>query len=179
MAQPSPELKAWASLPAWVRFVGIATCGLALDLWTKWVAFKKLAGPRPHEVTVLPHVLYFSTTLNPGGVFGLGPGHPALFILVSLLALIFITYVFVFSNAAQRILHVALGLILAGALGNLYDRAFNGGQVRDFILLLPRFWPFDFNIADTMLCIGVPLLMLCWTFQKQPAEQPAEPVQQV
>jgi signal peptidase II len=62
---------------------------------------------------------------------------------------------------------VALGLITAGALGNLYDRATHG-QVRDFILMLEHYWPYIFNIADVLLCIGVPLLMICWIFQPDP-----------
>jgi lipoprotein signal peptidase len=40
----------------------------------------------------------------------------------SVLALMFVLYLFANSAAARRSMHVALGLVLAGALGNLYDR---------------------------------------------------------
>ena len=47
-----------------------------------------------------------------------------IFILASVLAVGFILYLFACSHRRQIVLHVALGLILAGAVGNLYDRTF-------------------------------------------------------
>ncbi len=149
---------------AWVRFVLIAGCGLSADLWTKHLAFAKLGyGLNSHPVVLIPDVLQLRTTLNPGAVFGVGPGLAPLFILISLVAIGFVVYVFMNTQRGQWVMHIALGLILAGAMGNLYDRAFNGGKVRDFILL--HYWPWIFNLADAMLCIGVPLLVICWLFQ--------------
>jgi signal peptidase II len=59
----------------------------------------------------------------------------------------------------------------SGIIGNLYDRAFNGGRVRDFIdVLIPiinRPWP-TFNVADSMLCIGVGLMFIA--FLRTPKE---------
>ena len=104
------------------------------------------------------------TTLNGGAVFGIGKGMSLLFILVSLLAMAFVVYVFMSSDRRHWLMHVALGLILAGAAGNLYDRVFNQGMVRDFIFIMHD-WPWIFNVADAMLCIGVPLLILCWIMQ--------------
>ena len=149
---------------AWARFVLIAGCGLTADLWTKHLAFAWLGyGPDSHHVVLIPDVLQLRTTLNPGAVFGVGPGLAPLFILISLIAIGFVVYVFMNTQRRQWVMHIALGLILAGAMGNLYDRAFNGGKVRDFILL--HYWPWIFNLADAMLCIGVPLLVICWLFQ--------------
>jgi signal peptidase II len=92
-------------------------------------------------------------------------------------------YVFAKSNTGQRSFHAALGMILAGALGNLYDRIFNGGEVRDFIkieLHIRDFelWPWIFNVADMLLVCGVSILMLnIWLSRKHPGtregEQPA------
>jgi len=58
---------------------------------------------------------------------------------------------------------LSLGLLLAGALGNLIDRIFFG-YVTDFIrvrvwLLRPVWWP-NFNIADAAVCIGVAMLVI-------------------
>ena len=47
-------------------------------------------------------------------------------------------------------------LVIAGALGNLYDRL-RFGYVIDFLDL--RVWPV-FNVADTSICIGVFLVLL-------------------
>ena len=149
---------------AWLRFVLISGCGLAADLWTKHLAFAQLGyGPGSRHVVLIPDVLQLRTTLNPGAVFGVGPGLAPLFILISLVAIGFVIYVFMNTQRNQWVMQIALGLILAGAMGNLYDRAFNHGKVRDFILL--HYWPWIFNLADAMLCIGVPLLIVCWLFQ--------------
>ncbi len=150
---------------AWLRFIGVVTVGVATDLTTKVIAFREL-GPQAqtHHVVVIPDVLMFQTTLNNGAVFGIGQGLALLFILMSLVAIAFVVYVFMSSYRWQWPTHIALGLILAGAMGNMYDRVFNHGGVRDFILL--HYWPWIFNMADAMLCIGVPMLIFCWRFQR-------------
>lgn len=150
---------------AWMRFLLVALGGMTADLWAKHAAFAYLGyGPGARVLVVIPHVLKFSTTLNGGAVFGIGQGLAVIFILVSLVAMAFVVYVFMSSLRRQWVIHLALGLILAGAMGNLYDRVFNHGRVRDFILL--THWPYDFNLADTMLCVGVPLLLINWMFQR-------------
>jgi lipoprotein signal peptidase len=56
------------------------------------------------------------------------------------------------------VLCAALGLILAGTLGNLYDRVLFGG-VRDFLHWYRYFnWPV-FNLADSCLVVGAGLLL--------------------
>jgi lipoprotein signal peptidase len=102
--------------------------------------------------------------VNQGALFGLGREHATFanwtFAVVSLLAAGAITY-WSFRPSASRDLWVcmALGLILAGTLGNLYDRVvFNG--VRDFLHWNYLFdWPV-FNIADSCLVCGAGLLLL-------------------
>lgn len=149
------------SVLSWIRFLGVAVVGASLDLWTKYLAFKHLGyHPNRPPVSVIPHVLWLKTTLNGGAVFGIGQGLSLMFVAISLVAIAFVVYVFVSSHRRHWVVHIALGLILAGAIGNMYDRIFNHGMVRDFILL--AYWPWIFNLADSMLCIGVPLLLLCW-----------------
>ncbi len=153
---------------AWYRLLVPTIAGLALDLYTKSYVVQHLKG---HDrVTVWPGVLEFVYTENRGAVFGMGQGHVLLFILFSIVALGVIGFVFACSRPGQWVQQIALGLITAGALGNLYDRMMFG-QVRDFILMLERFWPFIFNVADVLLCIGVPLLMICWIRQGEVAAQ--------
>jgi signal peptidase II len=55
---------------------------------------------------------------------------------------------------------LGLGLILAGALGNLLDRL-RFGQVVDFILFYRGNWAFPaFNVADSCITVGVVVLLL-------------------
>jgi len=63
----------------------------------------------------------------------------------------------------DRMLQTGLALILAGALGNLYDRI-SYGYVIDFLYFHagPYYWP-AFNAADASLCVGVGCLALVIT----------------
>jgi lipoprotein signal peptidase len=75
----------------------------------------------------------------------------------------------------DRWLCAALGLILGGTLGNLFDRIVFGG-VRDFLCFYWFKFPI-FNIADSCLVCGASLLLLQALFAKKPAEPttPAQP----
>jgi lipoprotein signal peptidase len=93
---------------------------LVIDLWSKAWVFRNLGA---HEVkTIVPGLLDFRRSLNDGAVFGTFTGQTSLFIVASLFALGFVLYLFLHSHARQWFLHISLGMILAGALGNLYDR---------------------------------------------------------
>jgi signal peptidase II len=60
----------------------------------------------------------------------------------------------------QKLLAVALAVLLAGALGNLIDRVLFG-YVVDFISVYYADWRFaTFNIADAAISIGAALLVL-------------------
>jgi signal peptidase II len=63
---------------------------------------------------------------------------------------------------------VALAFFTGGIVGNFYDRAFNNGLVRDFLDVYVRdyHWP-TFNVADSLLCIGVGLLVISNLFSAQ------------
>jgi len=107
--------------------------------------------------TVVPHV-------NHGALFGFLRGHKKLansgFALISLLAAVAIAiWSLQRSTARDRWLCAALGLILGGTLGNLYDRLLFDG-VRDFLHWNYLFdWPV-FNIADCCLVSGAALLLI-------------------
>ena len=120
-APPKP-LPVVSHVPSHLRLWVIAAIGLVADLWSKHWAFSELpAGPGR---VVIPHLVRLQRSLNTGALFGLGQGWTPLFIGASILALVFVVYLFVQSTRDRRSLHVALGLVLAGALGNLHDRAF-------------------------------------------------------
>lgn len=75
------------------------------------------------------------------------------------------------SNHTNRVLAIALSLVIGGAFGNLYDRVLYG-HVVDFIQwhLAGYYWP-AFNVADSAICIGAGLLIFD-SFRK-PADNPA------
>jgi lipoprotein signal peptidase len=82
---------------------------------------------------------------------------------VAVMATIGLVFVgmFFLSKPSERLAHVALGLVIGGDIGNLYDRI--GHQyVRDFLkFTLPVIGTYpSFNLADAFLVIGVALLIL-------------------
>lgn len=134
--------------------------GLSLDLWTKAYAFARLS--HPHAIyAFIPGYIEFEITRNPGAVFGLGAGRTMLFVTVSIAAILFLTFLFA-NSGRQRIYQFILGMLLAGVLGNMYDRI-RFAYVRDMIHALPRWpglFPWIFNVADVLLCTGVGLMIL-------------------
>lgn len=189
---------------AWTRFLLTCALGLGLDLATKVWAFKTLVSAvivdesgQPRVVAqppyhFLPGWLIFEGVANPGAVFGIGMGLRWLFILVSIGAIALLTYLFLNSGKA-KFYQVTLGLLLAGVLGNLYDRAMFG-YVRDMVHIFPgRHWPdwmqqhlsfipyfqgplfpWIFNIADSMLCVGV-AISIVYSFRRPASEARLQP----
>jgi len=123
--EPIDQSARW-HLASHLRLWLVAVIGLAADLLSKRWAFEHLdANPDPScALGIIPHVLTFRRSLNTGALFGLGKGLTPLFIAASIVALGFVLLLFVHSTRSRRSLHIALGLVLAGALGNLYDRSF-------------------------------------------------------
>lgn len=162
-------------------FWSIALCGAALDLASKSLIFAVIGQPGSAPLPLLDHVLEVRTNYNPGALWGLGRNWPyssLIFAGLSLLAAFAICYwLFVRRAALDRWLTVALALIMAGALGNCFDRL-TLGQVRDFVHFHVDSIDFNFpifNFADSMLVIGACVLMLL-ALRPEPLEpgQPAE-----
>ncbi len=110
-----------------LRFWLVAAGILWLDLWSKQWVFRELGSTETRPF--LRGTIDFRRSLNDGAVFGSFTGYTGLFIGASVFALGVVLYLFAHSTRLQRSLHVALAMILAGALGNLYDRAFAQADV--------------------------------------------------
>jgi signal peptidase II len=142
-----------------ICFAGTAAIGFALDQWTKLLAVRHLANP-PRTYEFITGFLHFEFVKNPGAVFGLGQGNRWLFVFASVLAVVFLTYLFL-TSGRRWMYQIILGMLLAGVLGNVYDRILLG-YVRDMIHAFPRWgiFPYVFNVADSLLCVGVGLMIL-------------------
>jgi signal peptidase II len=152
-------------IPDWkahLVFWSVAAIGFALDLWTKSAVFTWLEQKPGNGVSIIDGFLQLVMTVNPGAAFGFIAGRVYLLVIVSIIALVIILVFFFLSGSKQILVHIAMALFAAGICGNLYDRIFNDGLVRDFIDVVywpGRHWP-AFNVADSLLCIGIGLLML-------------------
>lgn len=150
----------------WVLFWSIALGGALFDLATKSIVFARVGPPGSPPVSVVPNLLELQTSHNKGALWGFGaalPNSSLLFAVLSVVAGLFICYwLFVRGAAADASLTAALGLIMAGAMGNCYDRL-RFGYVRDFVHFHVDPINFDcaiFNFADNMLVAGAVTLML-------------------
>jgi signal peptidase II len=96
----------------------------------------------------------------------------ALLTAASITALALVVYFFFKTPAADKLMKIALTLIMAGALGNQFDRLVRG-HVIDFLDFYVRtaHWPF-FNVADSCITIGA-CLMLVTLFRRKPACTPS------
>jgi signal peptidase II len=167
--------------------------GAAADLGTKEWMFRWLGPPLApgNEYWLWQDHFGFQTSLNRGALFGAGAGYSYVFAALSVLAgLGILTWLFVLKAAFDRWLTVALACVMAGILGNLYDRLGLHGitalgpdyehAVRDWILFqVPEVswqwlnpWP-NFNIADAMLVTGAIMLVL-HAFIWRPEEEAGE-----
>jgi len=189
-----------------VTLVVVAGLLLALDLWSKYASFDRLLlspierNPltgrvlfvQSDEIPFIQSWLHFRVTVNEGAIFGIGQGKRWLFVVVSIVAIGLLTTLA--ARGGKWIQHATLGLLLAGVLGNLYDR-WHYGYVRDMLYALPGrtyadFWltrtltpqslhaselfPWIFNLADCFLVCGVVLLLLqsFFTPQEKTVAQP-------
>jgi signal peptidase II len=145
-----PKLRALATVAAVV---------VPLDQLTKvWVATH--VSPLD-PIQVIPGFFAITHARNPGMVLGLFQDVPVLvFIGFTLLALGLLVHFYRQLPPDDVLSATALGLVLAGALGNLIDRVLRG-EVVDFLQFDLRVfvWP-DFNLADSAIVVGVILLML-------------------
>lgn len=167
---------------------------LAADLWTKEWAFRTVAGYpvvlqydevagnpgyqlpfHTGQRVVSPDILDFHLVLNHGAVFGLGQGRGALFIVFTIIAVCAALYIFGrHTRSRSTMAHIGIALVLAGGIGNMYDRL-TVGAVRDFLHIFPRrelpfglhwpggvdeWFPWVFNLADSELIAGMILLMI-------------------
>lgn len=143
----------------------IIVVGVVLDLWTKsYFAALLDMDPSPGagpfgRIEVIPGFLAWEGAYNPGVTFGLFGGHTDPILLFTILATAALLVWLIATKRRSVLLHVSLGMVLAGALGNLYDR-FLWAKVRDFILVyVGDFeWP-NFNVADSFIVVGVILIL--------------------
>jgi signal peptidase II len=136
---------------------------LVLDRWTK--ALVQARFDLNDSITVIDGFFNITYVRNTGVAFGIFdpislPAKSLLLSAFTALAAVVVTVYSVRSPAHNRLLQVALALILGGALGNLYDRLAYS-YVVDFLEFYvgSHHWP-SFNVADSAISIGVALLAI-------------------
>ncbi|MGB6190973.1 MAG: signal peptidase II, partial [Terracidiphilus sp.] len=135
-----------------------------LDRFTKSLVSARI--PIGGAIPVIPRFLRITHWTNEGAAFSLfadsASPHTVRWGLVSfsLLAALVVLVVLVRLGSRINLTTVALALVFAGALGNVYDRIAYGSVI-DFIEvhIFNYHWP-DFNVADSAIVTGAALLLL-------------------
>jgi len=154
-------------LSRWLA-AGVAVVTVAAN----FVLVKFISGTGVTDLVLIPGVADFAPTFNRGVSFGLlAQNSPAgCHMLIALLVAITLGVAIMAWRATTLIASAAYGLILGGALGNLFDRLFNGPAcaVFDFLALhLGKIPLFVCNFPDIAISAGVVLLLVEALFTKQ------------
>ncbi len=158
-----------SSLAAHLIFWPVFIIGFAADLWTKSLVFNWLSSLYPPHYSVIDGFFRFVLVENRGAAWGIASDRTVPLIVISIIALVIVLAVFLFMKSRPAVVVFALGLFAAGISGNLYDRFFNNGRVRDFLDFFYGDTHFPaFNLADSMLTVAVCLLILTTLFSSKP-----------
>jgi signal peptidase II len=153
-------------------FLGILTSVLVLDLWTKSWALDALAD---RSMELFGGLVPLTLAFNRGAAFGISIGDDPrwVFIPISIVAVILLASLLRQASNGDLLRIVSVSLVMAGALGNLYDRVRWSRGVVDFIGPIDlgfMDWPI-FNVADMSISCGAVLLALSFWMEEQ--EEPA------
>jgi signal peptidase II len=135
---------------------GVAIVVLWLDQFTKRLIVGSFL-PGESRI-VIPHLLKWTFERNVHGAFGLFGSSAVLLVAMAIVVLLLFWFSFREAASNSRVVRVAFGMIVGGAIGNILDRVHHG-YVIDFIDFY-RIWPNIFNVADSCITIGVGLLLL-------------------
>lgn len=131
----------------------------ALDQLTKHLVLRFIDPLVPK--VIVPDFFALVHVTNSGAAFGSFANNNGFFIALSCIALVVVVFLLLRKGPPDLWRSLALGLLLAGILGNLTDRLLQG-HVIDFLLFdfgphVPRVfhpWP-AFNVADSCICVAV------------------------
>jgi signal peptidase II len=172
-AHPAPPDRPAAPLTVGGRkarvFAIVFTAFLVLDVITKALAERHL---RPHvPVEVLGELGRLTLAYNRGAAFSMHVGDASrwFFSVVAVVVLFILWRVYRESRPDDAPRAVALGMVCAGAIGNLIDRIRSERGVIDFIDLGVGDWRwYTFNVADIGVSIGA--ILLAWSLWREERE---------
>lgn len=138
----------------------IIIVGFFFDRITKNWALNTLKSGK--DIQIIDKYFTFQYLENKGAAFGIFQGKIVLLTMVTLVVLIgMILYLYKYKPKSKAY-KISVALIIAGAVGNLYDRIIHK-YVIDFIMLHYRnlyYFP-TFNVADILVVVGTFILAIC------------------
>ena len=137
------------------------------DQLTKWIVKSnfELYQTKP----IINNFFHITFVKNPGMAFGLSmPGGKTVLLFLSIILTLFICWYLWRERYSHLIIRTSLALILAGALGNIIDRALYGSVVDFLDFMVGDFHWYIFNIADSSVTSGM-ILFMYYSFFIEPS----------
>ncbi len=153
-------------------FTLISITGIIIDQLTKIYIDRSMQ--LFDSIPVLENFFHITYVRNKGAAFSFlsdASWRLPFFITVSIIAALVILVAFRKLRNDQRLAQISLAMIFSGAVGNLIDRV-RLGEVIDFLDAhwYRHHWP-AFNVADSLICIGVFLLAVDMILEEKRQKQ--------
>ncbi len=142
-------------------FITISIVGIIIDQITKVCIDRSMQ--LFDSIPIIDNFFHLTYVRNKGAAFSFlsdASWRLPFFITISIVAALVILIAFNKLRDDQKLAHTSLAMIFSGAVGNLIDRV-RLGEVIDFLDVhwYRHHWP-AFNVADSLICVGVFLLAL-------------------
>jgi signal peptidase II len=153
-------------------FAGIAVIGIIIDQITKIYIDRSMQ--LFDSIPVIENFFHITYVRNKGAAFSFlsnASWRLPFFIAISIIAAVVILIAFQKLRDDQKLAHISLAMIFSGAVGNLIDRV-RLGEVIDFLDAhwYRHHWP-AFNVADSLICVGVFLLAIDMILEEKRVKQ--------
>lgn len=136
---------------------------VGFDQWFKFWVVTNLSLGQTQEM--IEHFFSLTYVQNTGAAWSILEGKTTFFTVITVIAVIVVTYLMIRYRNDSKFLTLGLSLVLAGAIGNFIDRI-RLGYVVDMVQLDFMQFPI-FNIADASLVLGVALIFIYTIFEDQ------------
>lgn len=150
----------WQGWPVALGFVALL---VLVDQVTKWISVLALAPPPDgagKTIVLIPSVFQLRYAENTGAAFSIFTGKVNFLAIVSLVASGFLVWWWRKVPPSERWGRGALVVILGGAIGNLIDRVRLGYVIDMFDAFIGSYDYPVFNVADSLICVGVAVLLV-------------------
>jgi signal peptidase II len=151
----------------------VALLAFGFDRWSKYLVETRMSPMQVHPV--IPGFFDIVRTHNRGVAFGFFDGAASqtraiIMIAFSLSALVLLAWLLWRNRTADLVSDLAIGLIIGGAAGNIFDRI-RAGAVTDFLdFYSGSYHWYTFNIADSAITVGACLLLFGMLRRSSPAK---------
>ncbi|HHO53101.1 MAG TPA: signal peptidase II [Deltaproteobacteria bacterium] len=152
--------------------------GVALDQLTKRWVIDHLEPMSHDEIVIVPDLLSIVHARNTGAAFSMMEGAQALFLAITVVAIVIVTVFLYRLERDARFEALTLGMVFGGILGNGIDRLLYR-SVTDMVKCYVGFEPVSswlieqlgtnvypiWNVADALLVVGVSMFLLRYALQ--------------